>query len=209
MRRVFLTLTAAVFIAALTASAAGAATSPVTGKVIMLDAGHGGYDPGVINPRNGVAEKWINLAVVHRLKEKLEADGAKVLVTRIDDRYVGLGQRAAMANAAHPDIFVSIHHNSAGNSVTNGTEVYFTYAGSYGLADSLNSLLVRNMGTANRGVKQRGLAVTRLTNMPAVLTEGSFITSDVESSAFINLDRVEQESMGLQQGLINYFAHRR
>ena len=106
-----------------------------------------------------------------------------------------------------PDVFVSIHHNSAGNSITNGTETYFTHANSYGLANSLNFFLVRNMDTADRGVRQRNLAVTRLTQMPAVLTEGSFITSSAESSAFITLDRVEQEAMGLQQGLLNYFAH--
>jgi len=206
MRRLTTALLAAALLFLMAAPALAA--TPVTGKVIMLDAGHGGYDPGAVNPRNRVAEKWISLAVVHRLKDMLEADGAKVLVTRIDDRFVGLAQRAAMANAAKPDVFVSVHHNSAGNPVTNGTETYFTHPNSYGLADSLNTFLVGNMQTANRGVRPRNLAVTRLTNVPAVLTEASFITSDAESSAFINLDRVEQEAHGLQQGLLNYFAHR-
>ena len=173
----------------------------------MLDAGHGGYDPGAINPQTSVAEKWISLAVVHRLKDKLEADGARVLVTRISDTFVGLTERAAMANAARPDVFISVHHNSAGNPISNGTETYFTNPRSHGLASSMNTFLVKNMDTANRGVMQRSLAVTRLTQMPSVLTEASFITSNAESNAFINLDRVEQEAMGLQQGLLNYFAH--
>ncbi len=206
MRRIFLSFVAAGLIMSLTTPMALAAT-PVTGRTIMLDAGHGGFDPGAINPGNSVAEKWINLAVVHRLKDKLEEDGAKVLVTRIGDTFVGLAGRAAMANTARPDVFVSVHHNSAGNPTTNGTETYFTHANSFGLASSLNFFLVKNMDTANRGVRYRNLAVTRLTQVPAVLTEGSFITSSAESSAFINLDRVEQESMGLQQGLLNYFAH--
>lgn len=207
MRRMLIILPALALFIALGAAPAFAG-SAVNGKTIMLDAGHGGFDPGAVNPRNGVAEKWINLAVVHRLKDKLEEDGAKVLVTRIDDRFIGLTAIAAMANAAKPDVFVSVHHNSAANPATNGTETYFTGMGSYGLADSLNFFLGANMRTANRGVKQRGLAVTRLTQVPAVLTEASFITSDAESRAFIDLDRVEQEAMGLQQGLINYFAHR-
>ncbi len=207
MRRAITTLMTATLLLTLTAPAAFAAT-PVTGKVIMLDAGHGGYDPGAVNPNNSVAEKWINLAIVHRLKEKLEEDGATVQVTRIGDLFIGLAPRAAIANAGRPDVFVSIHHNSTGNPVTNGTETYYTHANSRGLAESLNFFMVKNMDTANRGVKQRGLAVTRLTRVPAVLTEASFITSSAESSAFINLDRVEQESMGLQQGLLNYFAHR-
>ena len=144
---------------------------------------------------------------VYTIKQSQE-DGATVQVTRIGDLFIGLAPRAAIANAGRPDVFVSIHHNSTGNPVTNGTETYYTHANSRGLAESLNFFMVKNMDTANRGVKQRGLAVTRLTRVPAVLTEASFITSSAESSAFINLDRVEQESMGLQQGLLNYFAHR-
>ena len=206
MRRVITTLLAAALLFTLTTPAAFAAT-PVAGKVIMLDAGHGGYDPGAVNPYNSVAEKWINLAIVHRLKEKLEEDGATVRVTRIGDIFVGLAQRAAIANAARPDVFVSIHHNSTGNPITNGTETYYTHGNSRGLAESLNFFMVKNMDTANRGVRARNLAVTRLTQVPAILTEASFITSNAESSAFINLDRVEQETMGLQQGLLNYFAH--
>ncbi len=206
MRRIITTLLAATLLLTFTAPAAGAATS-VAGKVIMLDAGHGGFDPGAVNPHNSVAEKWINLAIVHRLKDKLEEDGAIVQVTRIGDLFVGLAQRAAIANSRRPDVFVSIHHNSTGNPVTNGTETYYTHANSRGLAESLNFFMVKNMDTANRGVKSGRLAVTRLTRVPAVLTEASFITSNAESSAFINLDRVEQETMGLQQGLLNYFAH--
>ncbi len=98
MRRIITTLVAATLLLTLTAPAAFAATS-VTGKVIMLDAGHGGYDPGAVNPYNSVAEKWINLAIVHRLKDKLEKDGAIVQVTRIGDLFIGLAQRAAIANA--------------------------------------------------------------------------------------------------------------
>lgn len=207
MRRFLSIILSTMFLLAITAPAQAAAT-PVTGKTIMLDAGHGGFDPGAVNPSNGVAEKWINLAVVHRLKDMLEADGARVMWTRINDDFVGLNERAAIANMIRPDVFVSVHHNSAGNPATNGTETYYTRLDSVGLADSLNTFLVGNMQTANRGVQARNLAVTRMTTMPAVLTEGSFITSNAETDAFVNLDRVEQEAHGLQQGLLNYFAHR-
>lgn len=207
MRRFFSILLVAVVLTILVLPVPALAVTPVTGKVIMLDAGHGGFDPGAVNPRTSVAEKWISLAVVHRLKDKLEADGATVLVTRIDDRFISLSGRAAVANALNPNIFVSVHHNGTGNPVSNGTETYWTHENSRGLAESLNEHLVNNLHTVDRGAKQRNLAVTRLTNVPAVLTEASFITSDAESNAFINLDRVEQESMGLQQGLLNYFAH--
>jgi N-acetylmuramoyl-L-alanine amidase len=208
MRRFILTLAAAMLMLALVAPVSALAKTPVTGKTIMLDAGHGGRDPGSVHPTTRVAESWINLAVVHRLKDKLEADGARVLTTRLGDQYLGLAERAMLANRARPDVFVSVHHNGAGNGGTNGTETYFSDSGSYGLANSLNTYMVKNMHTANRGVKQKGFAVTRLTRVPAVLTEASFITNDAESHAFINLDRVEQEAMGLQQGLLNYFANR-
>lgn len=211
MRRLIVILSAILILSALLApvSALAANVSPVTGKVIMLDAGHGGYDPGAVNPRTNVAEKWISLAVVHRLKDMLEADGARVMWTRIDDQFLTLTQRASIANSIKPDVFVSVHHNSAGNPVTNGTETYYTRGDSYALANSLNTFLVKNMQTADRGVRARNLAVTRLSQVPAVLTEASFITSDAESNAFIKLDRVEQEARGLQQGLLNYFAFHR
>ncbi len=192
------------FVPAVTVSA----DTPVSGRTIMLDAGHGGFDPGAINPRTSVAEKWINLAVVHRLNDKLEIDGATVLLTRNDDHFVGLKERAALSNMLRPDVFVSVHHNSSDSPMSNGTETYWTNQNSYALADSLNSSLVQNMHTANRGAQKRNLAVTRLANAPTTLTEASFITSDAESNAFINLDRVEQEATGLQEGLINYFANR-
>ena len=96
------------FVPAVTVSA----ETPVSGRTIMLDAGHGGFDPGAINPRTSVAEKWINLAVVHRLKDKLEIDGATVLLTRNDDPFVGLKERAALSYMLGPDVFVSVHHNS-------------------------------------------------------------------------------------------------
>ncbi len=184
-----------------------AADTPVTGKVIMIDAGHGGFDPGAINPRTGATEEWINLAVAHRLKDKLELDGATVLLTRVDDRFLTLSERADLANTLKPNVFISIHHNSAANPVSNGTETYWTHEHSYALANSLNTYLVDNMNTVNRGAQNRSLAVTRLSHVPTVLTEASFITSDAESNAFMNLDRVEQEARGLQQGLLNYFSY--
>ena len=208
MRRFLTTISVAIFLIVAAMPMAASAATPVTGKMIMLDAGHGGFDPGAVNPRNGVAEKWISLAVVHRLKDMLEADGAIVMWTRIDDTFLELGHRAAIGNMIRPDVFVSVHHNSAGNPATNGTETYYTRPDSAPLADSLNTFLVNNMQTANRGIHARNLAVTRLTMVPAVLTEGSFITSDAEANAFVNLDRVEQEAHGLQQGLLNYFSQR-
>ncbi len=78
---------------------------------VVVDAGHGGHDPGAIGPRR-VREKDVTLAIARRLAKRLRADGFEVVLTRRDDRYLALEERTAIANTARGDLFVSIHANA-------------------------------------------------------------------------------------------------
>ncbi|HYQ80632.1 MAG TPA: N-acetylmuramoyl-L-alanine amidase [Anaeromyxobacteraceae bacterium] len=91
---------------------------------VVVDAGHGGHDPGAIGPR-GVREKDVTLAMAWRLKRKLERAGFQVVLTRRDDRFLGLDERTALANTARGDLFVSLHANAHPRRDRGGIETYF------------------------------------------------------------------------------------
>ena len=205
MRRIFVfTLIPLLIALALpTMAMAGA----LTGKVIALDAGHGGSDPGAvnINPEHRLNEKDMDISVVNLLKEKLERRGAKVVLTRTGDETVGLHERVARANASGAQILVSVHHNSARPDV-NGTETYFTQPDDQPLAAALNGRLVQGLGTNDRGAKHMpDFVLTNRPNMPSTITEGSFVTNDAEAHQWIHGDREEIEAKALYQGLVDYF----
>jgi len=91
---------------------------------IVVDAGHGGHDPGAIGPSR-VREKDVTLAIARRLANKLRASGFEVVLTRSGDRYLALEERTALANAARADLFVSVHANAHPRRVRSGVETYY------------------------------------------------------------------------------------
>ena len=106
-----------------------AAADPFSTHVsaVILDAGHGGKDPGA--SANGLEEKELTLEIVMKLKEEFEDRGYEVILTRSDDSYLELGERSDIANSADFDIsgfpvFISIHINSAASASASGFEVY-------------------------------------------------------------------------------------
>jgi N-acetylmuramoyl-L-alanine amidase len=90
---------------------------------VVVDAGHGGHDPGAIGPRR-VREKDVTLAIARRLAKKLRAQGFEVVLTRRDDRYLALEERTAIANTARGDLFVSIHANAHPRRKRAGVETW-------------------------------------------------------------------------------------
>ncbi|HIG09263.1 MAG TPA: N-acetylmuramoyl-L-alanine amidase [Alphaproteobacteria bacterium] len=91
-------------------------------KIIVIDAGHGGADPGAI--RNKIKEKNLTLMAAKILKEKLEKKSFKVFLTRSSDRYIRLKNRVKFARSKSADLFISIHADSTKNKNTNGTSIY-------------------------------------------------------------------------------------
>jgi N-acetylmuramoyl-L-alanine amidase len=102
--------------------------SPVEGaraiRRVVVDAGHGGHDPGAIGPSR-VREKTVTLAIARRLSKRLRAAGFEVVLTRNRDRYLALEERTAIANTARGDLFVSIHANAHPRRNRTGIETYF------------------------------------------------------------------------------------
>ena len=100
------------------------AVFPLTVKRVVIDAGHGGSDPGASSP-SLVTEKEVTLDVASRLRGLLAKNGFDVLVTRGDDRLIPLRERARIANTSDGDIFVSIHVNSLPHPTHDGIETYY------------------------------------------------------------------------------------
>ena len=106
-------------------AAPGAPPRPAAeAKTIVLDAGHGGTENGAVGP-GGLLEKEATLALSRIVKDVLTHRGYKVTLTRDSDASVALDERAAAANAAHADVFVSLHCNASKSGAAHGTEVYY------------------------------------------------------------------------------------
>ncbi|PYK02733.1 MAG: hypothetical protein DME35_02090 [Verrucomicrobia bacterium] len=149
--------------------------------VVVIDAGHGGFDRGGI-PGQRVPEKTMTLDVAQRLKALLTAYGYRVVMTRDSDVFVPLGTRVAIANSYRDAIFVCIHFNAARRGSANGIETYFYSSQSLPLASAIHYYVAGGAPTPNRGVRRRGFYVLRKTTIPAVLVECGFLTNATEAN---------------------------
>jgi len=149
--------------------------------VVVIDAGHGGFDRGGI-PGQRVPEKNMTLDVAQRLKAVLTAYGYRVVMTRDSDVFVPLGTRVAIANSYRDAIFVCIHFNAARRGSANGIETYFYNSQSLPLASAIHYYVAGGAPTPNRGVRRRGFYVLRKTTIPAVLVECGFLTNATEAN---------------------------
>jgi N-acetylmuramoyl-L-alanine amidase len=93
--------------------------------LVVIDAGHGGHDPGAINPKTGQREKDVTLAIARAIRSELMASGrVRVALTRDDDRYLVLQERFGLARKMRADLFISIHADSAEAGEASGATVY-------------------------------------------------------------------------------------
>jgi N-acetylmuramoyl-L-alanine amidase len=148
-------------------------------STVVIDAGHGGQDRGGV-PGQRYVEKIYTLDVAQRVKARLRAAGFKVVMTRDDDTFVGLGQRCAIANSQRDAVFLCIHFNSAPREGASGIETYYYSPQSASFAAAVHPRLVRAAGTEDRHIRSRGYYVLRFTRIPAVLVECGFLTNREE-----------------------------
>lgn len=160
-----------------------------SGKLVVIDPGHGGKDTGSQGKENGVEilnEKDINLDVALRLNSMLKEAGVSTYILRETDKTITLYDRPALANAANGDLYISVHNNSSEGSSANGVEVYYNSKSNesdYGiyskhLAEVAQTELVKALGIRDRGAKSEpAYAVLNKTQMPAIIIEGAFLSN--------------------------------
>ena len=169
--------------------------------LVVLDAGHGGANPGAVY--QGRQEKDDALALVLAIGAILEANGVDVYYTRTGDIYESPLQKATEGNAVNADYFVSIHRNASPypNQYTGvETLVYNRYGEAARLAENINTRLER-VGYTNQGVNERqNLVVLNRTRMPAVLVEVGFINTDADNQL---LDaRFQETARAIADGIL-------
>ncbi|MHB0886412.1 MAG: N-acetylmuramoyl-L-alanine amidase [Bacillota bacterium] len=180
--------------------------SSVVGKLIVVDPGHGGADPGA-RGYSGSLEKDIDLAIALDLRDALVAAGARVLMTRSEDIDVGLYARPQMANAADADLFISVHNN-AYDYQRSGTETYYTNTNplSHALANAVHHSVVGSLGTIDRGVRTEPFVVIRESKMPSVLVEGLYLSTKGDEKRL--KDPVFQRNLAqaIMRGVADFYA---
>lgn len=181
-------------------------------KVIVIDPGHGGSNPGAV--ANNTRESDNNLAVALKLRDKLVQAGAKVIMTRDSDRTVApegnsledeLEARAAIAEKNHADIFVSVHSNQNADSSIKGAMTFYQNGKSSTLASEIENSLVNETGAINKGTSSENFHVLRTTSMPSTLVEMGFVSNKEEAAQLNNDSYRNKLAQGISTGIINYF----
>ena len=187
----------------------------IKGKIITLDPGHGGSDPGAIGA-SGLKEKQITLEIGMRLKELLEKEGAKVYMTRTTDKDVysanasdraELQARVNVAEKNNSDLFISLHINSSVNKNVGGFSSYYYPKTDYDLkiAQAIQNKFAKNFGVDNLGVRQANFYVVKRCSMPATLLEMCFISNPKEEKLMKGKWFQKKTARLIVEGVKDYF----
>ncbi|NDO46711.1 N-acetylmuramoyl-L-alanine amidase CwlD [Clostridium sp. MD294] len=187
---------------------------PVNAKVVILDAGHGGWDPGKTGTQ-GDNEKNINLQIAQKLKQYLEQGGAVVYMTRDSDEALGqkkgedMKERKRIANESEGDIFVSIHQNAFPKGSAKGAQVFYHKQSEEGkkLAEEIQKSLKKYVDNENtREIKENtNYYILKKTELPSALVECGFL-SNADEEKKLNTEEYQQKvAWAIYVGIMNYF----
>ena len=192
----------------ITSGKSEAAGASQYGQLVVIDPGHGGSADGA--SYSGVVEKELNLAIACQAAELLERAGLTVIMTRTDDRDVGLYERTDLANGQEADLFVSVHCNASVDhddamgiytcSYSEGTE-------GWRLAENLYWTVQAATGAPGFGMETRpDLAVLRTSRMPAALVECGFMSTEEELALLVQPAYQAKLARGIADGVLAYLA---
>jgi len=189
-------------------------------KVVVIDGGHGGTDPGAIGP-TGVQEKIITLKVAHKVAAKLLGT-AKVILTRESDKLLAgtikadLAERYKKANQANADVFISIQCNSAANSAAHGAEVFSSRGNTKAdrlatlvidaMEKDLSELTYRKDYTDGDADIEAGFAVLNGTGMPAILVELAFVSNPTEEALLESDTFQDKAAQAIAEGVAKFLG---
>jgi len=188
---------------------------PTNRKVIVIDAGHGGWDPGAV--RSGVIEKELNLQIAEKLQSLLEQSGAVVLITRGDDSALAdrktrdLNARREIVDSAQADVFISIHQNSFPDSSVKGLQVFYfgTSERSKLLAESIQEQFNASASDNSRRTAKSNNAyyLLKRTTVPSVIIECGFLSNATDARNLTTEEYQERLAWAIYVGTMNYFLN--
>lgn len=180
-------------------------------KLIVIDAGHGGRDPGNISSTLNAHESVLVLDISLRYNKLLTDAGFRTYMTRVDNLNpsikLSLQERVDVANALNPDLFISVHANSFTTPTPNGIENFY-YPGdmeSKKVAQIFQNEMIKDLNAIDRGAKPQNYFVLRNTNMPSILTETGFLSNPSEGEKLVNPEYRQQIAESMFRATIKYF----
>lgn len=173
---------------------------------VVLDPGHGGKDPGAVV--DGIMEKDINLAIALLVQDNLAGrEGVVVSMTRDQDTYPTLTQRAEYANELDADLFVSIHANALEDDTTYAGVMTFYHPDkpdSKNLARLIQTSVLETTNAIDRGIRSENYVVITETDMPAALVETGFMTCPEELSLLVDPGYQAKLAEGIAAGILAF-----
>lgn len=181
--------------------------SAISEASILIDAGHGGEDPGAHSEKYQLLEKDVTLATALKLKEALQKTGAHVSLTRDKDTLLSLNKIVQESNDQHVDAFISLHFDSSDEPNTaSGTTTYYYDKQGEQLAKAINPFIKEALPLNNRGVNFGDFYVLRENQQPAILLELGYINNDRDTQIIKNPEYQERIAEAITEGLIEYFS---
>lgn len=181
----------------------------LSGGTVVVDAGHGGRDPGAIGV-GGVREKHVNLNIAREVVRRLRAQGARIVTTRSDDTFRTLEARAALADETRADLFVAIHADSIKDSSISGCTVYIARGASSASRAAAKAILkaFEQNGISCRGIREAGYRVLVGHKRPAVLVECGYLTNPKEARLLATAQYQAEIAEAITDGVVAYLAGR-
>jgi len=186
---------------------------PLSKRIILIDPGHGGWDPGKVSGKT--EEKNINLEIATILQRFLEQADATVFMTRVDDSDLAqtkssdMHSRKLIANTSEADIFISIHQNSYPSSNVHGAQVFYFNSSdnSRRLAESIQREIKAFLDPKNKfdAKENSNYYVLKQTSMPAVIVECGFLTNPGEKHQLSTPEYQERLAWAIYMGIVDYF----
>lgn len=177
----------------------------LNGITVVVDAGHGGKDPGAIG-KNGTYESERNLNLAFKIKRELESVGATVIMTRTDDSYVTADRRLEILKNARADFCVSVHHDSATSSSANGFKAFYFNAWTSNAAKLIETR-TRNSAAYSK-IRDTGwhyFFLSRASYCPSVLTENGYMGGSFDAAGILNDSVNDVKAKAIVEGIVDYF----
>lgn len=187
--------------------------TPTTNRIVVIDAGHGGFDPGAIGV-SGVEEDDINLAIALKLQKFIEQSGGLTVMTRVDNREIGNTKREDMRirklirDSSNGNIFISIHLNSFPQSSCKGAQSFYASdENSKQLAEKIQKNLVDLLDKDNARIAKKLTDVYLLKNVtiPSVIIECGFLSNSKEEKLLQDSKYQSKIAMAIYLGIAEYF----
>lgn len=188
---------------------------PLSNKIILIDAGHGGWDPGKV-ATNNIFEKDINLVIAKKLQEYLEQSGAFVFMTRVEDKALSdkkmqdMMTRKEISNSTNADMMISIHQNSFSQKNVKGAQVFYYKESNNGkkLAELIQAEIKNNVDENNNRVAKTNsdYYILRKIKIPSVIVECGFLSNNNELEKLSSNDYQNKIAWSIYLGILDYYS---